>query len=129
MNQKLQESIASSINELLEMLRSTKSFALEQAPEIAREIVRFGIIKSALGVCIGICFIGLSIFSCYKWKNWTPKGTYDCCGWLPVWIISALVSIPFVLINGYFLTMSLVAPKLYILDYLADMIGRPLPPH
>ena len=105
------------ISEVLEIVKSSKEFVLEQAPEVCKEIIRWGVGLDIILIVLSLLSLRLSIWiykSHVKGTTWRD----DNEGWVVFAIFSGLfffIALPFSIMD---LVKIFVAPKLYILDYL-----------
>lgn len=117
------------INEILTILKSTKSFVVNQMPDVVQQILHWSIAESALLILIGLgMFVGAVwglIKIRQKWKD--RANHYDDDEFL--FIISAIgcvcggfVSVPIFFINLFSLVKILVAPKIYLLEYFTGLL-------
>ena len=123
-----EELLNDALRGVMETVRETKDFVLEQAPEIVQQLVTYHYIYSLCCVLAGVLFIllsvsliGYGVFNGIKCR-WDDK---KCEKYLPFIIIGCIASVPgiatFFVNLPYFLKVSL-APKVFILEYFARMI-------
>jgi len=118
------EVLTENLNEILEGLKTAISTASAELPAILDEIVRWGIIKySAFSLISLVCmllFVSLTIYLFKKFINFEndSEGSEDI-------VLTGLASLMFLIVFIYNLIRLLfvyTAPKLYIIDYLKDLI-------
>lgn len=101
------------VQELLILLKDTKSFVIEQAPEIAREIVLNGRILSLTMVLASIT----GFICAYKFHLFIQKEKWDEFSY--IFVIFMLIGSVFFLCFGFSgALLALFSPKLYILNEL-----------
>lgn len=112
----------------LELVQDAGKFAGEQIPIVLQEIIRYAIVAEALTIAVCLCFLTACFFFvkyCYKENTNGRTIAYKCDGVLP-WVPTILVgsfSFGFLLASTYQLIFVLVAPRLYLLEYLKDFIN------
>lgn len=136
MNEILQQKLADAIEAAQSTGKDVYTFIAEQSPELAQDIVNWGIYYNGI-VCVislvtFLCVIGITLFILYKIKNdekWEDFFENSECG-----MLATIFTIVFGLIGplisfGVFadhvggFIQAVVAPKLYLLTYLKDLIG------
>ena len=120
--------------QLLQLLKTTlqegKDFVLEQAPSVVQEIILWGRAINTFGavasVLAGIVFsILLVVFikrfmEAERGYDWCIKDTYCFC-----MVASGIASVAAVILTLHFTVWSLkvwLCPKLYLLEYLGDLV-------
>lgn len=79
-------------------LESTKEFALEQAPDICKQLILEAKIEATFDTASGLCVLiiggGIGLFSFYKGITYQPHGSYDDgSGWYLAAIIVGGISL------------------------------------
>ena len=130
----MNEQLAQHINEIMEWVRASKDFAAVQAPLVCEDIVRWGIVQCIGG---GLLFAFLAAASA-RLTWWAGRkfakaiDKFDTTGdefapMLPCLLMAlsgigtftfAITSLEYISCN----LLAIVAPRLYILDYLKDFI-------
>lgn len=117
---------AQAIQDLINNIASVKDFALEQAPEIARQFITYNIVWNSVQCILELICIGISVFLFFKFKNIDVKDNFDAdigktIGifitaiapiFLTVWFICSLKE----------LLMCSLAPKVYLLQELIHLV-------
>ena len=106
------------------------SFVQEQAPELCDEIVNYGFWSNLLIWLLCMIIIGLTCLYTYKiYKNKESRELFESgdsmmlCIMLPMsWSISIVALLVSTFRAGKTIK-ALVAPRLYVLEYLKDLIG------
>jgi hypothetical protein len=111
------ELLNDNINEILEGLKTAIHTANAELPAILDEIVRWGVIQySVLSIIFLVCTllcVGLTIFFI---KNDEEPA------FIAILSILSLIPIFFFIWSFLYLCFVYTAPKLYIIDYLKDLI-------
>lgn len=110
--------------ELLNWLQGTRTFVLDQAPDLAKEIVAWGRVESALGILLGLIFVGVTFGLSYQGhKIWLKDNLADCL--ILFWVfgvIVGIVGICITLCNLSTWAQATFAPKIYLLEYLGHLL-------
>lgn len=110
--------------ELLNWLQGTRTFVLEQAPDLAKEIVAWGRVESALGILLGLIILGgASILGYWGRKIWLKDNWADCL--VLFWIFGVIlgtVGVAVTLCNFSNFAEATFAPKIYLLEYLGHLL-------
>ena len=134
MNEQIEDRLIASMDKVFEWVESAESFTVEQAPLVAQEIIRWEIVRGGFGVVAGIILLvfGYIFFRAYiKIKKLAddshPSFTYritpisedvlSVSGPSMVLVGSLLISL-----SGLSLTHALVAPRLVILEKIAQYL-------
>ena len=136
MEKELQLQLSSIIEGAKEAGISAYEFLQTQAPELATEIIRWGIYSNGVAIAISVLvFLGTFVilfFLIHKKKtdeNWAWLWSDDCQFGIVSCILStaAVIVVPFVSLLvfsqhiGPFIK-AVIAPRLYILEYLGALI-------
>lgn len=106
--------------ELLAIVRDSKAFVLDQAPDVAREIILWGTQSSIL--CIGISFVVLVLcFLVIRAAVLRDASGDIAVPAIMVGGIIGIVALSFFFDNVFELRKIKVAPKLYLLQTLKGM--------
>ncbi len=121
------------IKELVTVLKESKHFVLEQAPEVFQQIVKYEMVKSLMYLIIGLGFLVITCFSAKGIKtlvkNNEGKDYYQSTG--EGLIIALTLTLTFSMIIGIILIADnlsgfvqvIYAPKVFIMEYLVR-IGK-----
>lgn len=128
MNDAAQLELTKWITGLRETAEKVNGFVLEQAPEVAREIIFLG--RAWHTSVFLACFASLVVLAAWTWRHWDDFG--DGFGYTPNrWTLGALLSffgIPllftFVFIEFTHVITAWFAPRLYLIGELASLAGR-----
>lgn len=99
------------VSSLVDIIKSSKDFVLSQVPEVAKQIILMGRISDVIAVTVFIASLALVAF--FQDEFWQMVFGFGAA-------ISGIISI-FAL---YDFIETFVAPKLYLLDYLARLISK-----
>lgn len=106
------------INEMILIVRDSKEFVLDYAPQVVVEIYKWNVLLCSIGIGFGILALIIAIsafFLVSKYKN--GEGAAP----LFIGIISLIASIFFLSINITNLLQINMAPKLFLIEYLRNM--------
>lgn len=112
------------LSELVEIVKSTKDFVIEQSFPLAQELIQYKILVLSIQTVIFFfgAFLSISLFAYHMRQITIEKDTLE---WrIAITLTTGLISIP--LFMGFLCNLSplikvLVAPRVYILDYLMRM--------
>jgi len=115
------ELLTQNLNEILEGLKTVIHTANAELPAILEEIVRWGIIKySAFSLISLVCMLLFVSLTIYLFKKFIKHDIES-----DAVVLAAFASLIFLIVFIYNLIRLLfvyTAPKLYIIDYLKDLI-------
>lgn len=104
---------------LLQTMRETKTFAAEQAPEVAKEMLSYGLWDAKLGVIFCTIMLLSAIAMAFGWK-YAAKKDYE--GWMILASIGtcslALFGSVGLICNYSIIKKIELAPKAYIIEKL-----------
>lgn len=112
------EMTADLVAELVEIIKSSKSFILEQAPSVIREIYAWNMWHNKILMIIGaiVVLLGVALTICS-----ISMESYDA----PIPLIFGIIFLTIGTVLSFCSYLDSrkmqIAPKLYLLDYLADM--------
>ena len=100
--------------QLINYLNSGLDFASQQAPLVANEILRWGMLSSSVIMVLGvICLTVIAIIFLPKLKE-----LRDQDGILLTLFLFSIIPTLMVCVNAYTILQIWVAPRLYMLDYV-----------
>ena len=118
----LQNATADAINKLSAFLSSSADWAASQIPDLANQILVYGLAKSIFFICAGIIIIVVSYFYAFKWVGQNLDSNND---WrLPKFAAtlvgsSASIFALGVIYNGVVTIIKItLAPKIYVIEYV-----------
>lgn len=115
------------IGYIAESIRDGGDAIKQQAPEVAREIVWFGIVDNATSIAFGLCVTGTIFVVCFRYLIRyirSLKNDYTEIDPLVAILCPAILLISFfvgmVILTTHFspLVKAIATPRLYVLDYL-----------
>lgn len=122
MNEKL-------LNELLPIVEKTKEGILKaiemlqvQFPDLIKQIYAWETTVSIIGIVIGLLLIIIPSFF-VKRINQIDKDNRDTV-FKAIYILSWIISIPFIIPNIMKIVQIIVAPKLYLINYIPLLLNR-----
>ena len=111
------------IAEILEILKNTKDFVLEQAPLVVQEIYRWSMFSSLFcAICgfIGMCIGGALLFKGYQVKKaQTRSYEIDAFPWVFGGAIILTITLSFFMVAVLNIIKIHLAPKLFLIEYLS----------
>jgi len=118
MNEQMQEAAKL----LLSTLTETKEFVLEQAPEIMQQMITWQITIGAVSVCMFLaCFASFLVMFLKGIKAVeSPSDMYTLCTGIAL-TFSGFTFV-FVLIEGTAALQAIVAPKLFLLEQITQLL-------
>ena len=128
MNEELKAKLLEMLTQIQEAARDGGSFVIDQAPEIAREIVTLGRVQSTLATCGGLTMAIAGVITgllfIKKYQRSDDADTADFCSGAAIF----LGAIPTVLGTVMFgscvqwCIKTWFAPRLYIIDYIRGLL-------
>lgn len=109
---------------LREVVPKGKDFVVDQTPAVIQEIVTRAIALSGLGLFFGLVLGAVGIIFIRIAINYKPRDKWDESG-IGYWfggIIPSIAGVILTSIFSYKLVYVLSAPKLFILEYLKDLL-------
>jgi hypothetical protein len=129
MNEQLQQALAEIIVSAMETAEAAKEFVLEELPDVVQQLLAWKMMESLIYFVVGLLFLGcVGTYWAVVLKNWgrwvTAHGnTGDRAFNLA--FFGGLASIPFLLAFGHFINLHwlqiMVAPKVYLIEYVAEL--------
>lgn len=132
MNETAQQLITDAGAKVLEYLEATEGFAVEQAPLLAQEIVRYGIWwHGGLACVFAVSFLMAAVVFLWairgtvknKWTGdgqWCVKDAYIIgCALSGVWMV---IGLSVTLAEMSCLLKALLAPRLYIIEQISGLL-------
>ena len=116
------------LTKVMDWAEAAEGFAVDQAPLLAQEIIRLGIVECVLGLSIYVTLvITTALFALYSWKRSNGAQTsFKSENW------SILMGLSIVASGGFAITAMayvgwllkpLLAPRLYLLQELAKLMS------
>lgn len=111
------------IQDLLNNLTSAKQFAIEQAPDVCRQYVMYGIVSSLAGLVAMIVFMAIAIYVMIKFIKFSKENPYsmDDAGA----VFSGVAAAGFIVgacAFSHTAILTLVAPKVYLIQEFSRLI-------
>jgi hypothetical protein len=111
------------LKHILEWAKDAGRFANEQAPEVAKEIIAWGIGQSLFWIILMLFLVGVILrvrFHCERLMN--LEGEDIMGSWLAA-LLALFVPIIAIATNVMTLMKCLVAPRLYLIEWISRQIG------
>jgi hypothetical protein len=114
------ELLNENLNLILEGLKTVIHTANAELPAILEEIVRWGLVSNLifLFLFIGLALLAIVLIRYIIKSDWEDKG-------LTIAFLLTIFFVPwlfFLVKTIYYLALVLTSPKLYIIDYIKDLI-------
>lgn len=130
MNDKAEQLIIDAGEKVLAYLEATEEFAVEQAPLLAQEIVRWGVWWHGLAA-VGLFTIPLISLAFMAWTIWNPgvrswaNGEDNAPYLFHVVTVVVGISLPFGwgLFHFCEVLKAVIAPRLYIIEQIGGLLG------
>lgn len=130
MNDELQGKLVEILGDISESVARTQDFAVEQLPDIAAQYLQFGIVAHTLAIIGTMLFLIIFVWGLVKFQKYTKNsnghGLFDDEFFLIMYAIvggiGALLSVIFCISNAYHLAMATLAPKIYLIQGIADLL-------
>jgi hypothetical protein len=110
---------------LITTLKETKTFVAEQAPDVFRQMLEYGVFEAKLGMALSSVLIGVGIclvMEAFKKRNIAKKKReYDNDAWVPMATWGGLllvIGLPVAVCNYSKIKKIEIAPKLYLMEVL-----------
>jgi len=111
--------VNSFLTELLEFSKDAGAFAKEQVPLVLQEYIAWGIASS---IVLLLPFLVMLFFSVRVWK-WAVRVAEDSDGFsIVAAFLYSIIMLPGLIINLLDLTKAIVAPRVYLIETLSDLI-------
>ena len=110
------------IKEVLETLRDSKAFALDQVPVLAGDIFRYGVANTIWLTCMSLLFLLIAIWTFKNARKSMRERDYNEGVWIMLGIcstIATIICISCTITNSFKLAF---APKLYIIESLVSLL-------
>ena len=110
------------IDYLINNIEQAKDFGTTQFSEICNQIIHYAILQDSILIVVGIVLTTLSIFLSKKalkaMRDYNDSEIFYFLGT----VITFITGVPLLIINIIDLMKAIIAPKLYILDYLQHFL-------
>lgn len=124
---KLQPILSAIADEFQNLYHTGKEFAKEEIPQLAKEIVYYGIAQSAMYVLFSFVLIGLGIkFLSVFWKHRADENYFrdEDMGLLFLMFITLVPGVVTLITNLEILMMAVFAPRLYLINQAVDLVSK-----
>ena len=121
MTEELKEQAQDALGVLLQDMLSAKEFVVDQAPDVVQQLLTIGMWDATMSVSIGV------VLAIVAWRTWItlwaseneetkPLGPIFGC-------IVGFVATLFIFGGSYYALKIKVAPKVYIIEYVMDLVN------
>jgi len=111
---------------ILETAVQTKDFVLEQAPDVIHQLLMYTVAQSILTMVLFLLVSFISYKAVFKWSCQELACDEWKAGKLSCFVVGGVCSAFFFMksvLSILILTKVLIAPKLFILEYAAKLVG------
>lgn len=136
MSDKLQQGLEELLSMLVETLREGGQFVADQTPLVVQEFLNWAIVKSSLGILLGLLFLGLGLFCLQRllsnwkdidsayWKDGAFGTDMSGIGVLCTFTagIGSTIGVIITSINIYTLAYVLTAPRVYLIEQISSFL-------
>lgn len=127
MNEQTEKLVNDALSSVIETVRATGNFVIEQAPDVIRQLILYNTINLAVWVGLGLVVLVATHIVVKKFLKWEATlDAYNSGGGIAGAVMSGVIgiSLGFVLIfsNISELIKIIVAPKIWLLEYAASLV-------
>ena len=121
------EQLNKTIADILGLLKegATQAYELgkEQLPQIAQEIVKFGVAEHSIYLSLGILFAIFGFWVVRVQNRWRKEAPHCEWEWLVIpssisWVMATIL----IVVNAVAIMKALVAPRLFLLEYIKYLV-------
>lgn len=117
----MQEQLTQALTVLLETIQTGVEWSLEQAPEVIHQLLLYKTIVYGLTVFVALIIAGIATWAAIQCKNANSYSTeQDMFGLMAM--TTGFISMVLLLTNVHLLLKILIAPKVWLLEYIKDFI-------
>lgn len=109
--------------EMGNLLKSAKDFTVEQAPQVAKEILHYNLASCIVWLILGIAG-GIATWKFCMWIAKKGEDDSDYNGFYMLAAIPAIVSMLILESNAMEIVKIYLAPRLYLIEYFADLVKK-----
>lgn len=129
MNEELKAQAITALKEIIESAVQVKDFAIEQAPSVIQELLRWKMTESLL--ITGFVIFIITIFGLISYKTYQKHGFLNSCkddvsgaGALVLFsgVAGAILGVSSFLVSDFVWLQILIAPKVYLIEYASQLI-------
>jgi hypothetical protein len=125
------EIITKFIQSMIVLLESAKDFAVEQIPQVAREIIHYTIATDSVAMALSILgYVGLYKLYAYINKQALEAKKASIYNWLDIYGWHFVTGILFIVITVFFkeslfeLLKATFAPRMFLIEYLYNLVNH-----
>lgn len=120
MTPQLQSQLSSILSMLQDSIKQGASLASEQLPDIAQQVVTYHLYSSVVFMVVPMLFCILFFFMC-GWAVYADEETL-AQGFSALSVLSFIAFVILIVFNLPILLQCLLAPKVFLLEYVANLI-------
>ena len=127
MNEQTEKLVNDALSSVIETVRATGNFVIEQAPDVIRQLILYNTINLAMWVVLGLVVLLATYVVVKKFlKLEKTLNKYDSGGALAAAVLSGAIGsvtgIGLIMSNISDLIKIIVAPKIWLLEYAASLV-------
>lgn len=111
------------LNEMGELLKTTKDFTVDQAPQVAKEILAYSLVYSIFWVLSGFVLL----FLCYKFFKFAQKLCERDDDYAPIFVFVVLffvISSLWTAVGMEHILKLYFAPRLFLIEYIGHLVSH-----
>ncbi len=125
MKPEIEQKLLEYLTALESLMKDGKDLAIEQAPEVAREIVAYAIVSEVVWMMACASLAAVLIYPCVKVFKWAIKeNEIDALPLLLFPLSGAAVLAAVALCHATDAAKAYFAPRLYVIDYLRSEVKK-----
>lgn len=122
MDEKTNEALVGIATQVTEWLKGAGDLVTQEAPQLAQEVIQYGIFHAVIGLAVGIAMFSLCVF-CVRYAAKGDFSDGDVAAAAFTSIISGSIAIARIPISISSLGKLILAPRLYLLEQMAKLVS------
>lgn len=124
------ERLAQSLDQVSQFVQASANFAVEQAPLVVQEMIRWEIVSSVVVMAFGIALVTGGVFTCVASRRLLlsarerGREVYED-GWIPLAFIGPVVGViglVMTVVNLISMLQPIVAPRLFVIEKIGSLL-------
>lgn len=113
------------VQQMSDILKNAKDFTVSQMPEVCKEILKYNFLEAVFYVAVGVLVLVLSCFVAKFINGQHKKDPDGDWQWMhSVTIVLIVVGVLFLTSNGLDIVKIELAPRLYLIEYFAQLVSH-----
>lgn len=113
------------VQQMSDILKNAEDFTVSQMPEVCKEILKYNFLEAVFYVTVGALILVLSYFVAKIINDQHKKDLHGDWQWMHFGTIGLIVvGILFLTINGLDIVKIELAPRLYLIEYFAQLASH-----